>query len=1435
MKIFHKVVFLPLYAYLMSFLLHSAVMGSSSVLPHTSFWQLNQSSKDTNSISESNKFVQFRYVVTIDLNAIDNKACYPHEQGKSSATCKSLNDALQTYHGKNSVVFYLADPKEVYYLNFTYNATDQHDIWFYGNSSWSQTLIPTVKCLENVGLSFVNLSNISFSNVEFFNCGSCVQTTASKNFSKTVIKVGLYFYNCTNVTMHHIRVLNSSQATGVVIYDTDGKVEVCNSTFANSSVLGLEHSNQSGGGGFAVEFTYCKPGDSTCNDIYNPLYRKNKYSTYSFQNCTFQENVAVNSALNHVYDIKVPKYYLDAAGQGGGLKINIKGDGKNNSFNLTDCQFFKNRAVWGGGLHITIDNQSSDNSIIISSCKFSNNSALFEWNDTHTSGGAIDIITTTQNFNRLHIKDSNFTYNQASKGGGMHLFIARQNNVDHPLNILVTNCLFESNSAHIGSAVIISTFPIFTSGVLPQIQIHNSNFSSNHYLYLSEFYPVHAVGIAVLYVSDIPVAFQNYVVFNSNVGSAVTAVGTQLDFTDTTAYFSNNTGNNGGAIALLGAAFILIGPNTSMTFLSNSATRYGGAIFNRYISVERLMSTADCFIRYSEPLIEPDNWLAHFNFSGNMAHIRGCSIFTSSVVPCTWKLGNSAFRWKNWNYDNNNTKCKLDIPEISTEPKIFNSSKSNSSISDPIEISPGSIFRIPMGAYDDLGNDVTNDTIYSAQLPDDKSRLVAEIGNGFSYIVSNYIRIAGKPGSNITLQLQTEGFRQMHVILSVMLQKCPPGFFCSQNDTDCNSVTNIEQIQCQCPSGKYTYRNNLRCNQEKFFSKITANYWYGQVQFKHSNTTLLLMGSVPLVYRSQNMASESDTIKLPKNFDEIDERLCGNVHRKGVLCGECVEGYAVAVNSRTYECVPCSGNSTTPKEFIKFLCAYIALTYFPIMIFFILIISFNIKLASSAAAGFVLYAQIISTGNFLYPQVPSGAAQVIRTIQMTVYGIFNLESFAFLMPPFCLNENFTTLHVLCLDYAVAVFPLIMIMIIYLPYKCKLLCCQCNCPTKQGTADSEINIDADPNGTTSARSISASQQPCCKNPPKSTLIHAFTAFMLLSYTKFGLASMKTVFLIELFDAQGDPKIQRIYLAGHLYFTDHQFLFPFGILAILVLVFVVFLPPLFLLGPLQLIDWLADKPKFRCIHKFWPTITIHTFLDTLQGYKPNRRFFAGLHLLLRLVLFLVFSFSPDLLTRYVVQLIILFIFFTLVSLLRPYAKEYYNRLDILLLLNLGILNAIAVYVSERHYSAGIYALECILILLPLIYMICYVVWNIVHKGKHYKKVRERINRCLVNPVKSSGGETEKLLKRNGDDPFSETLEYSSDDPDEEIFQRAARGNRFRTANIQTHSPSRPGGVYKSVVSILEPQVPKIEREGGRSTTNQLDSYEPRKIVMHNNYYD
>ena len=131
----------------------------------------------------------------------------------------------------------------------------------------------------------------------------------------------------------------------------------------------------------------------------------------------------------------------------------------------------------------------------------------------------------------------------------------------------------------------------------------------------------------------------------------------------------------------------------------------------------------------------------------------------------------------------------------------------------------------------------------------------------------------------------------------------------------------------------------------------------------------------------------------------------------------------------------------------------------------------------------------------------------------------------------------------------------------------------------------------------------------------------------------------------------------------------------------------------------------------------------------------------------------------------QLVVIFIFFALVSLLRPYAKEYYNTLEILLFLNLGLLNSITIYVSERNYNAGIYAIECILLVLPLIYVVCYIIWSKAQKRKQFEIAKERISQHLTNPARASGEETQKLLKSGrGDDPFGESINYSSDDPDE-----------------------------------------------------------------------
>ena len=1370
----------------------------------------------------NNHSYQYKYVVTIDPEneeAVDDTTCHPPDEGgKSSVPCKSLNYALTEFNMLNSVLFYLAAPRNSYSLNFTMTVAEKYDIGFYGNSSLYPHNLPTVKCDEDIGLTFLNSSNIVLCNVQFLYCGAIQNSTSNKfttlqsNITQFIaIKVGLYIYNCTNVTMGHVQVLNSSQATGVVMYDTNGVVDIWNCIFAfNRVIINGDNGIQfGGGGGVTVEFSYCKPGDGTCNmSEYDSSYKRNNGSMYTFYNCTFSNNIAHSPSSSGNY-ILPSRANHDSTGRGGGLAIYFKGDANSNFISIVDSQFIANDAVWGGGLRIEMSDNTMNNTVTVVECKFIKNQATFAKNGKYTGGGGLHVVVTIHYWeddvntnNEIQIMDSIFKHNEALEGGAICFAIARQNTVstNQLTRILVLNTSFEHNQARLGSAINILNFPVFNDGSPAEVEFYDCSFSNN--ILKSTTETLHPAGMAAVYVRKIRTSFLNSAAFYNNTGSALFVVGAQVNFNGSTAIFSNNSGLDGGAIALLGVTTILIGPNTNMTFVNNTANRYGGAIYNRYISSEDLMSNADCFLRYSEPFLDPPNWKVQFTFSGNRADKDGCSIFSTSVYPCLWSDNSQVkisrvFRWnEQWTYEN--SQCD----EISTEPTYFNQSSSS-----PINVYPGFTFKLPLEAWDDFNHNVTSDVVYSASVQDNSNlepSLTAEVHPGYTYITSNYIRITGEPKSNVTLELQSEGSRKINILLNLTILKCPPGF--AQFETNSGAVR--MKFKCECPSESHQYRGYLKCSSKRQTSKIDMKYWYGPVEVEGESgeeAVTYLMGITPFAYRVSSQHTEvTERHKyLPKDLGAVEGFICGSTNRRGVLCGQCLEGYAVAINSLIYECIPCSSKSTTAKEFVKHLFAYIALTYVPIIIVFIIVIVFDVKLASSAAAGCLLFAQTISSGYFdvtayttLDIHAHGSALKVAQAIYTTIYGISNLKSFAFLIHPFCLNKNFGTLHVLCLDYATAVFPLIVIVTICLVYRYKSLFFKCNCFRwwrKKISVELEL---ANSNSASSPRVESSGQL----SMPKNTLIHAFTAFLLLSYNKFSLASVRTIIISELFDEAGVSRYNRVYLAGHLSLSDSKFLVPFGMIAILVLIFIVLLPPLLLLGPLHFMDWLSDKSKFSFLRKCWPSIKIHIFLDTFQGYKPNRRFFVGLYLLFRLIMFLTYSLTVEILTQYAIQQITIFTFTILVSLLKPYTNDFYNYLDTLLFLNLGILNALAICTVEGGYSTGLCILQCILVFLPLIYMIIYIVWSILKKrisfnssstaAKFIKIINHLfylvIPSSFLNSTEPSSLEQDERLVSDENDNinpslFRDSVYYFSDDSDEVTFQRASKTNYYQPSRI------------------------------------------------------
>ena len=95
--------------------------------------------------------------------------------------------------------------------------------------------------------------------------------------------------------------------------------------------------------------------------------------------------------------------------------------------------------------------------------------------------------------------------------------------------------------------------------------------------------------------------------------------------------------------------------------------------------------------------------------------------------------------------------------------------------------------------------------------------------------------------------------------------------------------------------------------------------------------------------------------------------------------------------------------------------------------------------------------------------------------------------------------------------------------------------------------------------------------------------------------------------------------------------------------------------------------------------WPIRKILPLIDSFQGvFRDDRRMFAGLLFLWRVILAAIYAFSSNLHEFFLPTETALFFFFTIHAVARPYKKRLFNIIDILMLANLSIINALTWYI-------------------------------------------------------------------------------------------------------------------------------------------------------------
>ena len=171
--------------------------------------------------------------------------------------------------------------------------------------------------------------------------------------------------------------------------------------------------------------------------------------------------------------------------------------------------------------------------------------------------------------------------------------------------------------------------------------------------------------------------------------------------------------------------------------------------------------------------------------------------------------------------------------------------------------------------------------------------------------------------------------------------------------------------------------------------------------------------------------------EMPSNASQLDEVMCGPYNRRGLLCGECKDGYGPAVYSFDQICANCS--SLWSRYAISL---YLFLQFVPTTLIFLCFVVFRFNITSGPLLGYVLFCQTIIAEinyhySFIYDYILYHVTSFLRVLfdlSLTVSQFWCLQFLKAIIPPFCISEKLTGIHVNMLNLVPAIYPLVLVII-----------------------------------------------------------------------------------------------------------------------------------------------------------------------------------------------------------------------------------------------------------------------------------------------------------------------------------------------------------------------------------------------------------------------
>lgn len=453
----------------------------------------------------------------------------------------------------------------------------------------------------------------------------------------------------------------------------------------------------------------------------------------------------------------------------------------------------------------------------------------------------------------------------------------------------------------------------------------------------------------------------------------------------------------------------------------------------------------------------------------------------------------------------------------------------------------------------------------------------------------------------------------------------------------------------------------------------------------------------PYFQQTEHITTKLGYIVLPRNISKLNDYMCKSMNRKGFLCKDCIDGFGPSVTSVGYICSNCS-------TIWYGIPLFLLVELLPVTAFYILILVLPIRLTTSPMTCFIMYSQFIVLEIIIERKLPVDLfppTNPLLRVVLVVYGIWNLDFFRYVLPPFCVNSNLQLVHIYLLGYVSIIFPILLIVISWIcveihDHNCQPLVCLCK-PLHRVFIKVQRVIKV-----------------------KHDIIDVFAAFMVLSYSKMVYQSYALMKCTTISNCSSEYETTQ----------DHVMMLDMNIRcgsAEHVLIAIPVLITAFVLSviPMIILAFYPVKIFRKCMAKFkLNKLALLAFIERFHGcYKDglngsrDMRSFSGFYFLLRCLLPALAAILHKILYKAHVHIwefrgVLFSIAALLTAYSQPYKEKYMNVLDTLLLAHLSIV----CHLLARNWFSGADTQILIVALIPALVLGVVVVIILCWKSKN-----------------------------------------------------------------------------------------------------------------------